>query len=407
MPVPTNPGPFSYPDLPPAAGSGFDLSDFPSLSGPAPPSSAGVKAPYRAAAGMGGPAGSQLPQGPGGAQGHNFKMAKEDFPALGGGPGGNPGGGGGHQGGQHQGGGQQQQQQQQHQHQTDRPMNGHPNNNPSVGGNLHHQNQPPNQQHQFQNAQQAAPGNQQNVPGSNINQQQFRQPGAPGAFQSLGGGNQGLASPPLSGLPPPPGPNSGGAKGPNAVNSRVDASMGGGAAIRGDYGLLGLLSVIRMSDPDRNTLSLGSDLTGLGLQLNSSESLYANFSSPWSGAPTSREPHYTLPMCYYMQPPALKTGHLSKFQLETLFHIFYALPRDVLQAYSAQELYARSWRYHVELKLWFRRATEEDGVPGHVQGQFLYFETSSWERRLFNGSIQNLTAGLLHEDQVRVKFGSA
>jgi len=107
-----------------------------------------------------------------------------------------------------------------------------------------------------------------------------------------------------------------------------------------------------------------------------------------------------------MQPPALKTGHLSKFQLETLFHIFYALPRDVLQAYSAQELYSRNWRYNTELKLWFRRAVEEDGVPGHVQGQFLYFDTHSWERRLFNGNIQNLTAGLLHEDQVRVKFGS-
>ena len=62
-------------------------------------------------------------------------------------------------------------------------------------------------------------------------------------------------------------------------------------------------------------------------------------------------------MCYYMQPPALKTGHLSKFQLETLFYIFYALPKDVLQAYAAQELYTRDWRYHVESKVWFKQAT--------------------------------------------------
>jgi CCR4-NOT transcription complex subunit 2 len=38
--------------------------------------------------------------------------------------------------------------------------------------------------------------------------------------------------------------------------------------------LLGLLSVIRMSDPDLTTLALGTDLTTLGLNLNSPEPLY-------------------------------------------------------------------------------------------------------------------------------------
>jgi CCR4-NOT transcription complex subunit 2 len=37
------------------------------------------------------------------------------------------------------------------------------------------------------------------------------------------------------------------------------------------FGLLGLLSVIRMTDPDVNILALGTDLTTLGLNLNSSE----------------------------------------------------------------------------------------------------------------------------------------
>jgi CCR4-NOT transcription complex subunit 2 len=115
-------------------------------------------------------------------------------------------------------------------------------------------------------------------------------------------------------------------------------------------------------------------------------------------------------MCYYMQPPALKTGHLSKFQLETLFYIFYALPKDVLQAYSAQELYAREWRYHGELKLWFKRAGPADGYAPATAGstQYLYFDINSWERRLFNGSMnQNITSGFLQEDDVRVKFASA
>jgi CCR4-NOT transcription complex subunit 2 len=116
-----------------------------------------------------------------------------------------------------------------------------------------------------------------------------------------------------------------------------------------------------------------------------------------------------LPSCYYMQPPALKTGHLSKFQQETLFYIFYALPKDLLQAYAAQELYTREWRFHGELKLWFKRAGPADGLvaPQNNAGAgsgFLYFDISSWERRLFNGSIQNITSGFLTEDEVRVKF---
>ena len=116
-------------------------------------------------------------------------------------------------------------------------------------------------------------------------------------------------------------------------------------------------------------------------------------------------------MCYYMQPPALKTGHLSKFQLETLFYIFYALPKDVLQAYAAQELYTREWRYHVESKLWFKRATpSETGLPSNnssTSGQFIYFDINTWERRVYGNVNQNIAGGFLPEDEVRVKFPSS
>ncbi len=132
---------------------------------------------------------------------------------------------------------------------------------------------------------------------------------------------------------------------------------------------MGLLNVIRMTDPDLNTLSLGTDLTALGLNLNSSEYvvllfhracsvfgaecreqglsfslspvcrvLYATFAYPCAETPTKRDPEYVLPYCYYMQPPALKTSHLAKFQLETLFYIFYSMPKDTLQVYAAKEL---------------------------------------------------------------------
>lgn len=72
------------------------------------------------------------------------------------------------------------------------------------------------------------------------------------------------------------------------------SSAHAGSAIGGDYGLLGLLSVIRMTDADRNRLALGSDLTLLGLNLNSSDNLYSTFGGPFSDKPASREPHYQV-----------------------------------------------------------------------------------------------------------------
>jgi len=50
----------------------------------------------------------------------------------------------------------------------------------------------------------------------------------------------------------------------------------------------------------------------------------------------------------------LKLTHFSKFQLETLLYIFYAMPKDALQAYASEELYRREWRYHKEMKLWIK-----------------------------------------------------
>lgn len=122
------------------------------------------------------------------------------------------------------------------------------------------------------------------------------------------------------------------------------------------YGLLGLLSVIRMSDPDLTSLALGLDLTTLGLNLNSSENLHKTFASPWAEEPAKGEPEFLIPECYHeKQPPplsvsclkpfvfffiyfffplgflifmflsslCLQQAYFAKFQLPTLFYIFY------------------------------------------------------------------------------------
>ena len=74
------------------------------------------------------------------------------------------------------------------------------------------------------------------------------------------------------------------------------------------YSLLGLLGVIRMTNPDLTTLALGTDLTTLGLNLNSRDNLYRTFASPWAEGPAKGEPEFTLPQCYVHEAPPLQVG---------------------------------------------------------------------------------------------------
>lgn len=149
------------------------------------------------------------------------------------------------------------------------------------------------------------------------------------------------------------------------------------------FSLLGLLSVIRMADADRNTLALGTDLTTLGLNLNSSDTLYSTFTSPFAEQQAKREPEFYLPACYYMQPPMQPAQtKIANFSDEILFYIFYSNPNDAMQVYAAVELYGREWRYHKEHKLWFIRAPGGDHTVqnGAERGSYFFFDVQQWEK---------------------------
>lgn len=228
--------------------------------------------------------------------------------------------------------------------------------------------------------------------------------------------------------------NGGGAGGGTGVSSGLLAGHGGGASRGGTLGLgvgiiptnsadataaaaaasvaspdglglLGLLGVIKMPDRDVSSLALGTDLTTLGLNLNAPDPLYSTFDFPWGDVPAAREPQFALPSCYKMPQPALKTGHLQRFDVQTLFYIFYSMPRDVLQAYAAQELHSREWRYHTDNKLWFRREAE-NGKPGVGAVQWVYWDVNAWEKRVFTGTVATLASGFLAEEDARVKVQS-
>ena len=105
----------------------------------------------------------------------------------------------------------------------------------------------------------------------------------------------------------------------------------------------------------------GTDLTTLGLDLNSPECLYAAFASPWADKP-SRAAQPPRKFCRRATTCSRRSSTWAiykKFHLETLFYIFYAMLNDVLQVYAAEALHGRGWRYHKAHKLWFVQATQQ------------------------------------------------
>ncbi|KAJ4951389.1 hypothetical protein NE237_028221 [Protea cynaroides] len=149
------------------------------------------------------------------------------------------------------------------------------------------------------------------------------------------------------------------------------------------FALLGLLGVIKMSNPNLNSLTLGTDLTTLGLNLSSTNDIHKKFASPWSEESAMVEHKYTVPECYYDKfPPPVHQGYFSKFQPETLFYIFYSMPKDEAQLYAANELHNRGWFYHREFRLWLIRVSNmEPSVKTNTceTGSYLCFDPNTWE----------------------------
>lgn len=147
------------------------------------------------------------------------------------------------------------------------------------------------------------------------------------------------------------------------------------------FGLLGLLSVIKMSNQDLTSLALGIDLTTLGLNLNSTENLHKTFASPWSNEPSKGDPEFSVPQCYYAKnSPPLHQGLFTKLLLETLFYVFYSMPKDEAQLHAVNELYNRGWFYHKEHNLWFIRIGEPlVKTNAYERGSYHCFDPLSFE----------------------------
>lgn len=155
------------------------------------------------------------------------------------------------------------------------------------------------------------------------------------------------------------------------------------------FGMIGLLAFLRAAETDPNLASVtfGTDLTALGLNLSATEKLYPSFAGPWSDQPLKvYEIDYPVPSEYMVNSSIrdkLTQITLKRYHEDTIFFLFYMFPDDMLQIAAAVELYSREWRYHKQEKVWITRApgiAPSEKTNTYERGTYYVFDPHSWRR---------------------------
>lgn len=118
------------------------------------------------------------------------------------------------------------------------------------------------------------------------------------------------------------------------------------------------------------------------------ESSFMNVPEPLD----SEKPKYYVPKNpfptpqYYPQAPASVFDNpalYSKFDVDTLFYIFYYQQGTYHQYLAARELKKQSWRFHKQYLTWFQRHSEPQAITDeYEQGVYVYFDwEGSWCQR--------------------------
>ncbi|PPJ52673.1 hypothetical protein CBER1_10566 [Cercospora berteroae] len=163
----------------------------------------------------------------------------------------------------------------------------------------------------------------------------------------------------------------------------------------------------------RNTAFLmGQETPDFGMDLNNPEPLYPTFSVFGTRTPSDSfydfRDQYTVPSFHV--PPAYTVNNVPEmasrmpaFSDETLFCIFYQMPRDIMQEMAATQLNQRDWRWHKVLRKWLQKDTREanagaaptlvdhtNGAPigqepirineRSERGVYIFFEEQDWKR---------------------------
>jgi CCR4-NOT transcription complex subunit 3 len=94
---------------------------------------------------------------------------------------------------------------------------------------------------------------------------------------------------------------------------------------------------------------------------------------------------FNTPSFYPEQPLAIFTNPIlfDKFDMDTLFYIFYYQQGTYQQYLAAKELKKQSWRFHKKYATWFQRHEEPKEITEHYeQGTYVYFDyEGAWCQR--------------------------
>ncbi len=167
------------------------------------------------------------------------------------------------------------------------------------------------------------------------------------------------------------------------------------------WGLKGLRTLMN-NFPDYNALTCGIDPATLGIDMRSTEYVFASQTcqliSPLTLCrmlstkvyslfddvpPRSPVPKFRLPDCYQVKNVQPIEAKISSFNEETLMWIFYSCPRDIKQQMAAVELNNRNWRWHKKMQMWL---TKDDVMvpqslgPTHERGYYVVWDTANWRK---------------------------
>ncbi|EXJ92202.1 hypothetical protein A1O3_00752 [Capronia epimyces CBS 606.96] len=174
-----------------------------------------------------------------------------------------------------------------------------------------------------------------------------------------------------------------------------------GMTEREKFGMKGYIAEQENASPAARSIMKGVDLSTLGINMSSQEPLLVTYAGPWA-EPNAQplrplDSEYTIPDCYTVKKISPLASRINGFMDETLFFIFYTMPRDYTQMLVAQELVARKWRYHMREKQWL---TRDDASPSPVllddkvseQGYYIWWDTKLWKkvRRIYTLRYEDL-----------------
>jgi CCR4-NOT transcription complex subunit 3 len=85
----------------------------------------------------------------------------------------------------------------------------------------------------------------------------------------------------------------------------------------------------------------------------------------------------------YPKKPMCDNTLFKKFDLDTLFFIFYHQQGTFQQFLAAKELKAKGWIYHKKFQTWFQRSGDPKlTAQDREKGTFLYFDfETAWQQR--------------------------